>query len=90
MTKYTTVREMTNEVNELYDLLGKAQKIANDIRRQNFLNYVCLFRNSEEALKDTRPLTIEMRKEEALKYQEFFEGLHDQIINLSESIGQNY
>ncbi|MBO4719009.1 MAG: hypothetical protein J5658_03945 [Prevotella sp.] len=87
---YTTVQEMTDEVNQLYNLLAEAKKISLSIITQNYQNWSAIQGKAEEALAEKRPLSMEERKEEAKKYIEVFHNLVDLVGEAEKLIGDNY
>lgn len=90
MAKYTTVKEMSEQVNKLYDLLREAKELAFNIAQENQHNRFALINRTEEALDEERPLTIPQRIDEAKRQHNAFGKVHDSIVNLEEFIGMIY
>ena len=91
MAKYTTVSEMTDEVNKLFDLLAEAKKIAGDIKCQNVANRLLLSKGAEDALAEKRPsLSVTQRIDEADKRHLFFGELCDDLTALVRKLAENY
>ena len=67
MAKYTTLPEMSDKVNRLYDLLAEAQKLADELMYDNLHNKQALRNRSADALAEERPLTIDERITEATR-----------------------
>lgn len=76
---YTTVKEMTEKVNRLYNLLEEARELAKELATDNLRNHSCLFRHTDEACSEWRPLTWEERKEEAKAYYKMFDELGERM-----------
>ena len=81
---------MSNEVDQIYKLLGEAKKIAREIQSQNLRNAQALITRDEQALAEVRPLSIDERLLEANKYHKFFSDLYDILTSAEEAITMNY
>ena len=64
---YTTLPEMSDKVNRLYDLLAEATKLADELSYNNWHNKRALQNRNTDALAEERPLTIDERILEAEK-----------------------
>ena len=89
MARYTTVKEMSDKVNELYDLLAKAKNISRELFVDNARNSFVLKYESYLA-GESRPLTMEERIKEADDYRRAFRTLMQMIESAENFIGANY
>ena len=87
---YTTVKEMTDQVNNLLTILQEAQKMAKNLQMQNMVNHVALVMAAPYAMVEKRPLTLEQRKTEAVKYEMMFEGAYENLTSIINEILNNY
>lgn len=90
--KYFGVAEMTEMVNEIYDLLGRAKEITRELITANVRNEFTLRYASDapEVKADDRPISLEERIEEARKYQRAFEDLRGMITRAEAHIARKY
>lgn len=91
MARYTTVKEMGDKVNDLYELLAKAKEITKDLICDNARNKFTLMYapNSPEA-QEQRPLSLEERIKEAEKYEKAFTDLRGMIARAESFIARKY
>ena len=90
MVRFTTVPEMGNKVDTLYNLLAEAKKIASELHADNFRNLFALISKQEDAISEQRPLTIPERIEEADKYREMFYEVKTRLDAIEDLIGNTY
>lgn len=90
MNKYTTLSEMSDKVNKLYDLLADARDLAEELRDDNRSNRQHLRDFSEEAVNEERPLTIPQRIQEASEQASAFDLVSQQIAICESMIGLHY
>ena len=72
MAMYTTLPEMSDKVNRLYDLLAEAQKLAEELTADNMKNCTALIGRYADALAEERPLTLDERITEATRQSTAF------------------
>lgn len=90
MKAYYTVKEMTDKVNELLELLDRAKDMAYELRCQNVRDLSALVKATDEAVAEQRPLTWEERIEEAKKYIDLFAAVETNIESALDSVHNNY
>ena len=92
--QYTNVKEMTEEVNKLIDILENAKTTAILIAQMNARN-AALLRDAKRVgmgddYMEKRPLNLNQRIKEADSQREFFWTFYDSLIDMIDSIGRNY
>jgi len=87
---YTTVKEMTEEVNRMLELLEEVKGLAITLTKENVRNSYSIANGDKRALAEKRPITLIQRMNEADKYAEFFNGFKEQVDELINALGRNY
>lgn len=87
---YTTVKEMTEQVNQMFELLTQAKDLANTLRAENIRNLFALRYDKEEAIKEVRPITKLERIAEAEKYIKLFDKAMGMIHEAIVEVNRNY
>ena len=89
MSTYTTVKEMTDKVNQILELVEQAKGLASELITDNARNSFIL-RCEPENANEWRPIPIEERVKEADKYYKFFQGLRAHLARTEMMISRNY
>lgn len=90
MATFTTVPEMGEKLNKLYDLLAEAKTMAALLHCDNIRNRFALMVKDEKAISEQRPLTIAERIEEADKYRAMFYEVETRLAAIEDLIGRTY
>lgn len=90
--KYTTVKEMTDKVNEVLELIEKAKELTRELVSENVRNEFQLryAPDSPEVKGEWRPINLEQRIKEAQKYQKVFDSLCGQLVRAEATIARGY
>lgn len=88
--KYTTVAEMTTQVNEMLEHLDAAKRIAKALADENDQNAFFIKRDAIEAISEVRPLNKEQRLREAIKQCTMFERVKELTATSIDMIGWIY
>ena len=87
---YTTVKTMGEKVEKLYSLLDESANLCRELWRDNISNKWELIQETEDALKEWRPLSMDERKQEADKYAEMFNKARRLVLAVSDFVKNNY
>lgn len=87
---YTTVAQMSQKVDQIYELLARVKELAHDIERENMWNYTYIGTDAPEAIAEKRPLDKVQRLVEADVQRRLFREVETAAEAIEEMIGRNY
>lgn len=89
---FTTVKEMTDKVNEMLELIEKSKTLAKELLSANVRNEFT-FRYAPNSVDEVRPAkynNMEYRIKEAQKYQKLFESLRSTFTKAEMLLAREY